>query len=198
MFLKKGEKKQIEFKLNKRSFAYYNINITDWHVDSGTYGILIGSSSADIRLKHDIKIKADDEVKIPDYRDTLPCYYELPDDILSIDEKKFEKLLGRKLPKRQRGKGEGYDLESTLGDIKDTFIGKIINNTAAKKLKELLPDDVNPEDDTTYTMMCAMVKEMPLKSFGMMGDNLPPYAAEAIAALANRKIIEGIRMFLKK
>ena len=198
VFLKKDEKKQIEFKLNKRSFAYYNVNIKDWHVDSGTYGVLIGSSSTAIRLNHDIEIKADDEVKIPDYRDTLPCYYELSDDILSIDEKKFEKLLGRKLPERQREKDEDYDLESTLGDIKDTFIGKIINKIAAKKLKELLPDDVNPEEDTTYTMMRAMVKEMPLKSFGMMGDNLPPYSAEAIAALANRKVIEGLRMFLKK
>ena len=45
-----GEEKEVSFVLDYRSFAYYNVNLHDWHVESGIYQILIGSSSADIRL----------------------------------------------------------------------------------------------------------------------------------------------------
>ena len=33
-----------------RSFAYYNTCLHRWQVESGVYNILIGASSADIRL----------------------------------------------------------------------------------------------------------------------------------------------------
>ncbi len=53
-----GEEKQVTFTLNKRSFAYYNTEIKDWHVQGGLYEISIGSSSADIRLKKTIEVES--------------------------------------------------------------------------------------------------------------------------------------------
>ena len=46
--LKPGESKTVNFKLNKRSFAYWNTDIGNWYAPSGTYEILVGSSSRDI------------------------------------------------------------------------------------------------------------------------------------------------------
>ena len=57
--LKAGEEKQIEFTINDRDFAYYNTCLHDWHVESGVYGILIGASSADIRLKKSVSVLYD-------------------------------------------------------------------------------------------------------------------------------------------
>ena len=54
-----GEQKQVSFSLDKRSFAYYNICLKDWHVEQGLYKILVGASSADIRLSADFTVDYD-------------------------------------------------------------------------------------------------------------------------------------------
>jgi beta-glucosidase len=54
--LEPGEERAVEFTLDKRSFAYYNTTISDWHVETGDYSILVGSSSRDIRLCGKVKV----------------------------------------------------------------------------------------------------------------------------------------------
>ena len=51
-----GEEKTVTFTLNKRAFAFYDADLKDWRVEDGVYGILVGSSSRDIRLEKDIKV----------------------------------------------------------------------------------------------------------------------------------------------
>jgi len=58
-----GETKTVTFKLNKRSFAYYNTKINDWYVEDGIYEILIGASSADIRLSKQVAVKSTTPIK---------------------------------------------------------------------------------------------------------------------------------------
>ncbi|MBQ2926239.1 MAG: glycoside hydrolase family 3 C-terminal domain-containing protein, partial [Ruminiclostridium sp.] len=50
VFLNPGESRDVTFTLDKRSFAYWNEEIHDWHVESGWYGLEIGHSSRDIAL----------------------------------------------------------------------------------------------------------------------------------------------------
>jgi beta-glucosidase len=45
-----GETKTVSIDLNARSFAYYSPEKHGWRVDPGSFGILVGSSSRDIRL----------------------------------------------------------------------------------------------------------------------------------------------------
>lgn len=61
--LEPKEEKEVRFNLNNRSFAYFNTKINDWHVESGDFHILIGSSSKDIRLQ--TKITVNSTVGIP-------------------------------------------------------------------------------------------------------------------------------------
>ena len=49
--LKPGETKTVNFRLDKRSMAFYDVNKKDWVAEPGEFEILIGSSSQDIRLK---------------------------------------------------------------------------------------------------------------------------------------------------
>ncbi len=56
--LRPGEEKKVTFTLDKRSFAYYNEDIKDWHVESGDFEILIGKSSKEILLKETIKVQS--------------------------------------------------------------------------------------------------------------------------------------------
>ncbi len=61
--LQPGETKTVTFTLNKRSFAYYNTTISDWHVESGNFRILIGKSSRDIQLEASLYVES--TVKLP-------------------------------------------------------------------------------------------------------------------------------------
>lgn len=53
-----GETKTVTFILDKRAFAYYSVRIHDWYVETGAFDIMIGASSADIRLKKEIQVES--------------------------------------------------------------------------------------------------------------------------------------------
>ncbi|MGC8970596.1 MAG: beta-glucosidase [bacterium] len=61
--LQPGEEKSITFTLDKRAFAYYNVDIKDWYVETGEFEILVGRSSKDIRLRETIKVNSTKKVK---------------------------------------------------------------------------------------------------------------------------------------
>ena len=61
--LKPGETKTVTFTLDKRAFAYYSVNIHDWHVETGEFDILIGKSSRDIVLTKTVNVES--TVKLP-------------------------------------------------------------------------------------------------------------------------------------
>lgn len=64
VYLNPGEEKEIVFTLNKRSFAYYNVDIKDWHVETGEFEILIGKSSNEIVLKETINVNSTVKLKL--------------------------------------------------------------------------------------------------------------------------------------
>lgn len=53
--LKPGETGNVIFELDKRSFAYFDMDEKDWRVETGNYTIEIGQSSRNIRLKRTVK-----------------------------------------------------------------------------------------------------------------------------------------------
>ncbi|MGN1412496.1 MAG: beta-glucosidase [Oscillospiraceae bacterium] len=61
--LEPKETKTVNFTLDKRSFAYYNVNIKDWHVETGKFNILIGKSSRDIVLSKSVEVQSTVEIK---------------------------------------------------------------------------------------------------------------------------------------
>ncbi|WP_346908476.1 glycoside hydrolase family 3 C-terminal domain-containing protein [Faecalicatena orotica] len=58
-----GEKKTVTFSLDKRAFAYYEVAIHDFYVESGKYEILVGSASNNIHVTG--KIAVEGTVEIP-------------------------------------------------------------------------------------------------------------------------------------
>jgi len=62
--LEPGEEKTVTFTLNKRSFAYFNTDIHDWHVESGMFTVMIGKSSRDIVLQSDVYVESTVELPV--------------------------------------------------------------------------------------------------------------------------------------
>lgn len=55
--IKAGETATYTFNLDKRSFAYYSVSYDGWTVENGTFEVMLGSSSEDIRLTAKIEIE---------------------------------------------------------------------------------------------------------------------------------------------
>ena len=54
--LKPGESKTVTFKLDQRSFAYWNTDINNWYAPSGKYILSVGASSRDIRATAEVDV----------------------------------------------------------------------------------------------------------------------------------------------
>lgn len=61
--LEPDEEKTVTFKLDKRSFAYYNVELKDWHVETGDFEIMVGKSSREIILKENVHVESTVTIK---------------------------------------------------------------------------------------------------------------------------------------
>ncbi|MGE8205474.1 glycoside hydrolase family 3 C-terminal domain-containing protein [Heyndrickxia sp. NPDC080065] len=68
--LQPGEERTVTFTLNKRSFAYYNVELKDWYVETGEFNILVGKSSRDIVLSEGIHVQSTVSVPKSVHRNT--------------------------------------------------------------------------------------------------------------------------------
>lgn len=56
--LQPGEETTVTFTLDKRSFAYYHVDLKDWHVESGEFELSVGGSSDRIELTKTIGVES--------------------------------------------------------------------------------------------------------------------------------------------
>ena len=62
--LQPGEKRTVTFTLNRRSFAYWNTEIADWHVESGVYEVQIGKSAKETLLSEGVEVRSSVEIPV--------------------------------------------------------------------------------------------------------------------------------------
>ncbi|AQR92992.1 glycoside hydrolase family 3 C-terminal domain-containing protein [Clostridium saccharoperbutylacetonicum] len=58
VYLKAGETKEIEIKLDKKALAFYSVEDKKWTIEKGAFEIFVGSSSEDIRLNGEINLES--------------------------------------------------------------------------------------------------------------------------------------------
>ncbi len=120
VWLNPGEVKEIKLSLNKRAFAFYNVNINDWCVESGEFDILVGASSADIRLSASVNVSGATE-NIPDYSAVAPAYYS--GDVQAVPTEQFVAVLGRELPPTNYDPNRALSIQDTFESCKHTKNG---------------------------------------------------------------------------
>lgn len=164
-FLEPGEEKEVSLTLSKRAFAYYNVNIHDWHVESGEFGILVGASSRDIRLEGKVTVESTAaDVVVPDYRDVAPEYYTA--EVQTVSDEAFAAVLGHEIPPCERGT-EPFTLLDSLERTKNSKWGGIINNVIDKALKAVFK-----ESNSTTDMVKAMALQIPIRNFITMSSGV--------------------------
>ena len=101
----------MRIELSERAFAYWNTAVGCWTVEGGSYEVLVGSSSRDIRLRGVIE-KAGDSVPAPQIDKALAPYRTA--DIKNVPDESFAALIGRPIPPRLWDRSAPLDFNSAI------------------------------------------------------------------------------------
>lgn len=185
-----GEEKEVKIILDKKAFSYYNVNKKTWIPEYGDYEICVGSSSKDIHLTTTIKVTINQDIPSPYEREALPSYYDLTKGF-SIDD--FKKLVNRELTPLNRVAKRPYHYNSTMREVRTTFIGKLLYLFAKREIAK------SSKDKTTRLMMLNSFLDMPYRGLfshgkGMFTEEL----AEGLLFMINGKYFKGLKRILKR
>ena len=180
VFLAPGEEATVTLELDKRAFAYYNVNLHDWHVEGGDFNILIGASSRDIRLEGTLRVTSTvKDAELPDLSKTAPCYYTA--DVQHVSDADFEALLGRPIPYQDGGFDEVITINNALEDAAGTPAGRKINALLLKLFKTISKGNAAQEK-----MMTSMALQIPIRCFISMSMGVfTPEMAEGLCMILN-------------
>ncbi len=189
--LEPGETKTVSISLDTADFGYYNTLIKDWYAESGTYRILIGSSSKDVRLTADMALKSPEKPQ-PELINVVPSYFDLTRSDLIIPDEEFEALYGSALPPHDGKIVKPYTLDHTLEDTKHTFMGKVMLMYAKMTVRKL--EKAEPGQSG---MMLAMMQEMPFYVMITAGE-IPEKIMLALVDMMNGHYFKGIMRLLSR
>lgn len=161
VYLNPGEEKMVEILLDKRAFAYYDVNKSDWIVEGGTYSVAAAASSRDIRLTSDIILDGSEPLS----QAQILAYTSLKAP-LDIEDKDFQKLYGKALPASMALPCEPYTINSTLGEIAKTQAGDKLIKQMQQQMASLTGGEEN-SDDSMGRMFERMMRDMPIRSLSM-------------------------------
>ncbi|MDL2236383.1 glycoside hydrolase family 3 C-terminal domain-containing protein [Christensenellaceae bacterium OttesenSCG-928-K19] len=191
VWLQPGESQIVVFTLDVRCFSYYNAVADGWAVEEGAYQIMVGSSSADIRLERKIKVEGDGrETLLGSLRQDAPEYFEeLAGKRFSVSRKSFEALYGRRVPEDVDPTQRPFTPNSTINDVKDTFVGKIIYNVIRQHSHKI----IEKNSDHIQNMMESMMFDVPIRTLSLYSQGaLSPMQVEGIVKMLNGSFFRGL------
>ncbi|MCH5316636.1 MAG: glycoside hydrolase family 3 C-terminal domain-containing protein [Eubacterium sp.] len=179
VFLRAGEEKEVSITLGKRAFAYYNVNIGDWHVESGEFDVLVGASSRDIKLSATLDVESTVEAEIPDYRESAPAYYTA--DRCGMSNAQWSVVYGQPLPAKERSKDQKIDIYCCLNDARNTKWGGRICKLIVKVVA-----GAGSAENGDGKMLAAMATQIPIRNFIAMSMGVfSPKMADGLLMLLN-------------
>ena len=138
--LKPGEEKIITFILEKRAFAYYNVEIKDWHVESGNFEILVGASTKDIKLKETVFVNSTVVIKKKFSRNSTLGDIMLDPKGAKIAESLMKGILGEG---NAQGDALGADMTAMLKDLVLRSMVAFSGNKFTEEMMESLVEKLN-------------------------------------------------------
>ncbi len=179
VFLKAGEEKEVSVELSKRAFAFYNVKLGDWMVETGEFDILVSASSRDVKLSAAMTVTSTVEAEIPDYRETAPAYYTA--DLSGMKGDQFASVYGQPLPNAEPDTTKKIDLYCCLNDARHTkWGGKLC------RLIEGIMSKMGSAENGDGKMLAAMATQIPIRNFVQMSMGVfSPEMAEGLLMMLN-------------
>lgn len=177
VFIKAGEEAEVSLELSKRAFAYYNVELGDWHVESGEFDIMVAASSRDIRLTQTINVTSTVDAVVPDYRASAPNYYN---NVAGITRDDFAAVYGE-LPSPEIDPNKKIDIYCCLNDARHTKWGGRLCGLI-EKIMSGMGSDANGDGK----MLAAMATQIPVRNFiAMSMGAFSPAQAEGLLKMLN-------------
>lgn len=155
VLLERKEKKEIEIELTKEDFEFYCVEKKRMIIEPGEYKIFVSSDAHSVELTGKINIENKDYEK---RESKIPLSYKKIAN--GFTRKDFYELL-KKTPNKKKMKR--YSMNSTIDDIKDTWIGKGLIKTSKYVIENL------ESYESEKRMIEASVTHMPLRQLTMQG-----------------------------
>ena len=138
--LEAGESKTVTIPLDDKAFRYWNVATDRWEVEGGSYQLLVGASSADIRLSAAVTVAG---TGAPDpYAGKALEHYRTAQ-VQSVPDAEFEALLGRPIPEnrvridRNMTLGEMGHGRSPIGWLAAAVLGALLRRSIKKGKPDL-------------------------------------------------------------
>lgn len=184
IFLKIGEKKSLSYVINTDDLRYYDIYQDIYNLEDGIYKVYVSKDVKTHALIGEIYISG--IFKSHPQTSYLNSEYDTSD---------FKDIYHLTLPVKRPKLKRPYNLNSTLEDLQNTLMGKILARTilkiATKELKDL------PENLKNLTQK--MLKTTPLRLLANYGGDAFNFnMAQGIIDIANLKLFKGIRKLRTK
>lgn len=190
-----NETKEVIITLRKRDFAYYNVELKDWCVESGIFDILIGASSRDIRLQASVEVNSASHYNEEknQLKELLPSYYAKDDSIKRISVAEFTSLYGHPIKDVDESH---FTMNSRLIDVKNS-LGKYMVAVIAWFYERQINQTIT--DKHINKIMQIVLWGMPIRGLvNVSQGRFSEETGEFLVAIANRKkrFIKGLQ-FLK-
>lgn len=202
VYLNAGETKRVEISFDRSDLSYYNARQSEWVLENGEYGILLGASSRDIRLCATFMIAGEPDAPCPYGEDVMAAYSEL--ERFTVSGETFSHLIGRELP--EPPKRLPITMESRFTDLKQTFFGRMLYRIVIgfsywqyKKAKRLPAGQERENRIKTALFQRLVFDSNSLRSLSASSSGMFPYqVAQGFMELANGHVLRGIARMCRK
>lgn len=146
VFLKVNEEKTIVIHTSLDTLKYYDVKKKDYRLEEGDYCISVGGSLNDLALHETIYLKGESHPYSTIDKDMYTNDFDLSDE-------NYEKILEHPLPPKR--KPYPFTADSTIGELQEKKLGKIIYDIASKIAKSgfVAGMDERVIDDTCIRQM---------------------------------------------
>ena len=193
--LKPGEEKQVQLKLEERSFAVWS---DGWKIPEGVYEVCIGKDSHIMLLREEIEICKNSNKSIFTADDIteqkVPIWYLNPKSVPLQED--FEQLLGRKIVEKPLKKGE-FTMENTVLEMKDY---SLIMKVMYKAVEIVVARGFGGKPDYNNSSFKMMFYSAVDCSLNGMKNNvaMKNHVFEGLLMMANGHFFKGVREMFRK
>lgn len=177
--LNPGEEKVVSFIIKAADFAYFDTNASMFATENGKYCVEITRSCEDIVYSKEIEIFTG-HAGISN-KDKLPSFYGLGGDKFALSSSEGSYLLPEAF--KEKKKSRSYSMNTTIVEIRDTFVGKLILKEAEKKASGI-------SDPCSKKMIIESVLDCPIRFLAVSAVN--ERIALAIVSLANKRPLQAL------
>ena len=182
--LKAGETQRVKLLFDDYTFRYFNVKTNQFETESGSYEIMIGASSEDIRLTGSCPVNG---AAAPDPYEgkQIACYQKCELD--SVPDTAFEALLGHPIPQKNWDRKAPLQINDAVAQMEyaKNPIARFAARFMKKKIKKAI-DEGKPDLNMLF------IYNMPFRGMAkMMGGMVSMDMAKDILFIVNGHFFRG-------